>query len=305
MRKDTNCDLAATTVFYCNLSSIQDIHGSIVQLNQLKHYRQHIWRLNGNYCSLPVIEKGLELGKKIQLGSELLFLEAMNNVHRHGLSALVRVNIAPILGGFRDLTPFDIPMLRLKAHLELGSDPNQFVDKQTLIEEISAHPLIQRMKFVPTTDVASLCQVMARVVDVRWFMLSGIHHNRFLRYFRQGRFKSSMIRYLDDRYRDAVNCWYNPLSYYAFDDNITCDKKDFLSRFYYTMYFRHGRDKAILKTTKKYLIFMFYNWLDCLYPRAHDPFFDADVFFETEEDKLEWQQWLAQNQVCMSLDRGS
>lgn len=241
---------------------------------------------SGSYENLPIIE-ALYGSIPIYICAPR-FWRGKNDIEAFKFA--MSLDLPPIYGGFREITETDLILLRYRAGMAANSTDNLQQEKDAIL----SLPVISRLRFVSTLNESYIPEVVAYIHDPRWFTYPDMKPRRLQKFLSLYQTKNEP---LDKRaiYQLVVSCWYDEAKTTMLrrlrSYHLTLTARDFLLKEWYASYLIHDNVKAELKTTKKFVTFLFYVWLDTLYPNMAEPFFEPEMYFKDQAVLEEWEAW--------------
>jgi len=225
--------------------------------------------------------------KVIQIGSPAICLTKVERGDPEMVLDLMKDldGCASSIGGFHQLTSYDFTIYNLVSNMQDGGwRPND-----TARRLVKYHPAWLAFSFLPTCNQDKACQLMARIIDPRWFINAG-RPNRLQRLYNYlGLNKTNFDRQLHPEKRAGHNYDYGMLTLSAWSGRWCAgpheqiyDPANFLCRIVDQHdYEPHGYYLA----TRRFIQFLRAVWLDAIAPPGRCLFVPDHFFTETAEKR--------------------
>jgi len=213
---------------------------------------------------------------------------------------LPELKVPPISGGFRLLTQLDLNLLSIRYDIEnrLKADELEHLlsikISNNLFKLIKNTKLFSRIKFLHLTSEENLVKLLSIIIDPRFFCINRVNTKKLYAYFglrpgykhRMSKNQRFMLAYLT-WFDKHIAGWLDTSKHYR---DLLEEPQYFLLKYWHiTSLVYDDKQKAALKTTEKFLDFIFYNWLDYLYEKQN--IFDAERFFKDKGLCDEYYKW--------------
>lgn len=269
--------------------------GQRITLRDIGRLKSELVRVNGDACCYPVLEELLPAGGRVQVcapqfWSQRSLLQAF--------SAVKSLRVPVLQGGFRDVTADELPWYHARYRIDSIMPRTGAWFTTALPTDFKVpEPLWERVRFIRPEDEEALARVLLMIFDIRFFTFPEIGTVKLKRYMRLGRLPRSLRRQTDDRYLMLRQVWKNVQA--AADikygrGRIVHDDSYFMAYWRKMLHKHESENRADVKTCARYIDYLYYLWLDYLYPNTGDGWFVPERFFTDDPAQVQsWKQWQA------------
>lgn len=291
-----NEDLKIAYIF-SNRGKYINSEGKEVSLFTIKNSKYEIIRTNGTSFCYPLIDT-VGGDSVIQVCSPYLWNP--RNLIR-SFSKIKTLQLSPSVGGFHSVTKEDYELYKMRFYIDIrvDNDSDSYIVhnrlSDSIVESLKNTNIYKRLKFCSHLNEEKLARLLLIICDPRWHTsVDGSHKLHLL--FNTTKYRYKTRKVYDQKFALVLNTWQQNVAVWlnklTEEKNLNLTPHEFLLQEWLKLTeLTKNKEFSDLKTTERFLDYIYYTWQDYLHMHIGDSVFDLDKVFSDEVHKREWILW--------------